>query len=279
MNLKGQIRKILKEGVKSWSTETKAFKNSDKGRQRFVALLLKRRHKELKEYNRGRREENPDFTGYSDDYDEFILGLKKGFPNYGGFGHMVQTTLTPDKENPLLVNADIPYLTMLMSEYILNYGEDTNERVDVVEENRLFDYIDAQFFDCSDKFFENMWDNILTGRSNYWNENIKDNMWAEIEDEVETAMAESEESGEDSEFDGDIRQEEDYFHSYWYYPLHSLGWDRITLCDWYKEYINLDDIQKHYFNPKDRDTHSNKIWSKIPIGHHNLYIIHRNSLF
>jgi hypothetical protein len=175
---------------------------------------------------------------------------------------------------------DPKYVAKLVAEYILNSGGgDTHERVDIVEEHELFDYIDAQFFDCSDQFFENMWDKILTGRSNYWNENIKENMWAEIEDEVESKMAEAEESDEYSEFDGDIRQEEDYFHSYWYYPLHSLGWDRMMLCDWYKEYINQDDIQKHFFSAKDGITDSNGKWGKFPITDANIYVIHRNSLF
>jgi hypothetical protein len=281
------IKRILKEesGKKymSWGSETKSLKPTDKSKQKFAEVILKNRHQFIKNYNQRRREGDATFHGYPDDYNEFILNLKNGFPTYEGFGHMIQTTLNPTIPNPLLMGTDIAYLTKLMTEYILNYGEESNERVDVVDDWEMSEYIDAQFFDCSDIFFEKVWDDLLSGKSNYWNEDLKDNMWSDIESEVVEKMQDVEWQEENGmEFDDveNLETERDYFMSYWYYPIHSLGWDKITLCEWYKEFINPSDIKDFFFNDKDKDSPSNNIWIKLPIGlGGSHYIINRNKIF
>ena len=76
------------------------------------------------------------------------------------------------------------FAVKLLTEYILNYqNEGEQQRVDVVPKNELFDYIKNQYYDCSDQFFEHMWDEVLSGRRNRWNEGVKDRMWLEIESE------------------------------------------------------------------------------------------------
>lgn len=278
------IKQILREQRerrnKSWAKETKPFKSPDKSRQKFIEVVLKKRHNFIKNYNQRQREENPDHVGYSDDYNEFILGLKNGFPTYEGFGHMVQTTLNPHVENPLLMGVDIPYLVKLMSEYVLNYGEETHERVDVVSKSDLVDYVSEQFFTCDKKFFEVIWDDVLSGRRNYWNEDTKERMWNEIQYEVEEKMENEGEDEEYSEFDGDIEKERDYFMSYWYYPIQSLGWDEMQLCEYYREYLDPADFVNYFFPDEKKNDKSNKVWAKLPgVGSEPLYIIHRNRLF
>ena len=275
------LKKIIRESLKSWDSETRSVSKRDKRQHKFAGLLLKKRHNELVEFNNSR--EDGYIGGYPNDFDEFMLLLKNSFPSYDGFGHVLQTTVGSRDLEKLFVGMDEKVVIKLISEYILNYGEgDTHERVDIVADNEIFDYIDAQFFDCSDTFFENVWDDLLSGKSNYWNEDLKDNMWSEIESEVVEKMEDTEWQEENGmEFDDveNLEIERDYFMSYWYYPIHSLGWDKITLCEWYKEFINQDDLQKHFFNPKEQHNKSNEIWNKLPIGDSVVYIINRNKLF
>ena len=282
------IRKLIKQVLreqrerrnKSWSKETKALKGADKSRQKFIEVVLKKRHNFIKTYNQRQREENPEHEGYSDDYDEFILGLKNGFPTYSGFGHMVQTTLNPTVDNPLLMGADIPYLVKLMAEYVLNYGEETHERVDVVNESDLVDYVNEQFFTCDKKFFEVIWDDVLSGRRNYWNEDVKERMWNELQPEIEERMDDEEWQEEWGINFESIDREEGYFMSYWHYPLQNLGWDEMQLCDYYREYLDPQDFVTYFFPDGKRSDDTNKIWSRLRgVGNDTVYIIHRNRLF
>lgn len=279
MSNKKIIKQILREETSSWSNDTKSFSALDKGQQRFAEVILKRRHRALVQYIQKRREEDGHYdSGYSEDYDEFILGLKNTFPNYSDFGHIIQTTMKND--NPIITGMDMLHMVRVVSEYIVNYGDvDSHERVDVVPSEDLLDYVNEQFFDCSNNFFETVWDKILVGRSNRWNEEIKDRMWEEIKDEVESKMSDDE--GEEySEFDGDIEKEEGYFHTYWYYPIQSLGWDEFSLCEFYRDYLNPQDFVEYFFNSEEINKGTNKDWDKLPLlDNGDVFIIKRNKLF
>lgn len=274
------IKQILREETSSWSRDTKSFKVKDRGQQRFAETILKRRHKEIVQYTQKKREEEPEYTsGYSEDFNEFMLELKNTFPEFGSFGHMIVTTL--NDKNPLLMGMDMLHIARVVSEYILNYGdESSNERVDVVPEDDLIGYINEQFFDCSNHFFETMWDDILSGRRNYWNEDVKERMWDEIQYEVEEKSEDEEWQEENGQEFESMGREKDYFMSYWHYPMQSLGWDKMMLCDFYREYLKPGDFKDYFFTKNEGSEESNKNWGKYYVGGHDrVYFIKRNELF
>jgi hypothetical protein len=267
------IKRILKEETKKgfWSTETKGFKNLDKRHLRVAEKILRQRHKEIIEYNRKKFKTE---TGYPEDFDEFIEVFKKGFPKYDFF-HQINVIITKGDVEKLLLPQS--FVIKILSEFILNHNnEGEQQRVDVVPKDELWDYVKDQYFDCSDDFFEHIWDEVLTGRRNYWNEGIKERMWEEIVGEVEERMEDEEWQEENAaEFDS-LSQEEDYFMSYWHYPLQSLGWDKWQLCDWYRYYITEEDMMKYFFGVGVESDH----WAKFSFGNEGMfYVINRNKLF
>jgi hypothetical protein len=270
MSLKDSIRKILRESKGSWSTETKGFSTAEKRHLKFAEIILKERHDDIINHYKTSGKEG----GYSEDYDEYILNFKRNFPEYGYF-HQINVM----DVKGYFEKYHIPPIfgVKLLTEYILNFqNEGEQQRIDVVPKDELWDYVKEQYFDCSKDFFEHIWDDVLSDRRNYWNEGIKDRMWSELQPELEERMEDEEWQEENGiEFD-DIRQEESYFHSYWHYPIQSLGWDEMQLCDYYREYITEEDIINYLFE-KNEDS---KDWAKFSIGNEGLcYIINRNKLF
>jgi len=282
MSLKDNIRKILREGINDkWSTETKALTPKEQAMFRMAEAILKDRHSELVKYYKQREEESgePTIDGYPNDFSEFILKLKSDFPKYDYF-HQIHVLLKQDKFKKTWVIPD-KYGIKLLTEYILNFqNEGEQQRVDVVAENDLWDYIKDQYFDCSREFFEHIWEEVLDGRRNYWNEDIKERMWEELQPELEDRMEDEEWQEENGvEFES-LSNEEMYFRSYWHYPIQNFGWDEMQLCDYYKEYITEEDIINYIFSDKSNYDTKDGTWGKFNIGDlGKVYIINRNKLF
>jgi hypothetical protein len=272
MSLRDKIIQILNEEKKGvWSTETKGFSRLDKGHLKFAEAILRERHSELVQYYKERGDNK---GNYPNEYDDFVLLLKSKFPTYNYF-HQIDVMAIQGYFDKYAI--PLLFGIKLLTEYILNYkNEGEQQRIDIVPEDELWDYVKEQYFDCSREFFEHMWDEVLSGRRTYWNEGIKDRMWDELQPELEERMEDEEWQEETGMQFDDIRQEESYFHSYWYYPLQSLGWDEMQLCDYYREYINEDDIINYFFKNKGESDN----WAKYGIGNEkNIYIINRNKLF
>lgn len=162
-----------------------------------------------------------------------------------------------ERHNPLLYDIPQKDAIKLMYEFIFNY-KNSGKRVgfDVVSDNDVYWYMRDRLFNCDDNFFQYVWDVFISDRSNYWNEQLKDRFWGEIEDEVIEKMEDEgwqEENG--ITFDS-LEQEKSYFKTYWHYPIDSLGWDRDQLCDYYRDILESKDrdtlykVLKHYKTPK-----------------------------
>ena len=179
-----------------------------------------------------------------------------------------------DKTNPLLERLDEEYCIRIVSNYILNYDESNKKiQVEVVSMGDLPTFLEENYFNCTDRFFEDVWDNLLSyGHTNKWGEVVKMKMWEEILPEVEEKM-EDEDFIEDNmvEF-GSLDKEQMYFLSYWYYPMQSLGWARQDLCEWYVETLGRNFISKMFIDRKLGDT------SKT-VGTNDAYYIFKMDLF
>jgi hypothetical protein len=162
-----------------------------------------------------------------------------------------------ERHNPLLYDIPQKDAIKLMYEFIFNY-KNSGKRVgfDVVSDNDVYWYMRDRLFNCDDKFFEYVWDVFISDRSNYWNEQLKDRFWGEIEDEVIEKMEDEEWQEENGVTFDSLEREKSYFKTYWHYPIDSLGWDRDQLCDYYRDILESKDrdtlykVLKHYKTPK-----------------------------
>lgn len=281
MSLRNRIKKILNEEKKGvWDKETKSLSLRERGSFKLAEVILKERHRELVQYNKKRDEESsaPIEGGYPNDYDEFIQKLKRDFPKYDYF-HQIEVMIREGMFDTYAI--PVFFSIKLLTEYILNYqNEGEEQRVDIVPKDEIWDYIKEQYFDCSREFFEHMWDEVLSGRTNYWNENVKERMWNELQPELEERMGDEEWQEENGvEFES-LSNEESYFYSYWHYPLQNFGWDEMMLCDFYKEYISEGDIMGYFFEDGSKYDSRHNAWGKFMMGDLGWgYVINRNKLF
>jgi hypothetical protein len=255
MSIKKHIRQILKEGEGESALYDKVGRSS---------LMYYYKQKKA-HYEKNEKELLP--------FDEWVDHLKKTYPSYGDFGHAVQVTAT---NSPILDGLSTEQKIKVLSDYILNHNEGGKKhRIDVVTENQLSDYVEDRLYDlnCTDTFFELVWDNILQDKRNRWNENIKGRMWMEIKDEVLDKMEDEEWQEENAISFDSIDREEDYFKSYWHYPIQNLGWDKMELCDWYGYYLDYTEVVN--FISKNKATYDYNLWSEFPLEGEKWYIIKR----
>jgi len=223
-NIKKNIKIILKE-------EKKRFLH-DRG----ANAILKLRYNTIYEYSLERyghewMEENK----WPGTFDFYINKIKNDFPNQDYTFEL--TRICNPNENPLVEGTGVEYCLRIVSNYILNYGVEDKVHYDVIQADFFGSFLEDNYFNCSDQFFEFVWDNVLSGKRNRWGESIKEKMWKEILPEVEEKMEEEDGDEDDNVGFESLDNEKMYFLSYWHYPLQSLGWTNQTLCDWYVDTV------------------------------------------
>jgi len=257
-NDRKNIKFILKE-------EEKRFLH-DRG----ANAILRLRHQEiynyvLEKYGEEWMEENK----WPGSFDTYINRIKKGFPDSDSSLEFARICNTDG--NPLVEGTGVEYCLKIVTNYILNYGVDDKVHYDVIQANSLGQFLEDNFFNCSDQFFEFVWDNVLSDKRNRWGESMKEKMWEEILPEVEEKMEEEDEDEDNIVGFESLDNEKMYFLSYWHYPLQSLGWRNQTLCDWYIDTVGKSTIYKILSEEKLSD------FTKINWGEN--YYIFKKELF
>ena len=145
--------------------------------------------------------------------------------------------------------------------------------MDVVREYEFERYIQKNYFKCTNKFFEFVWDIYLKDVRNHWNESPKDKYWEYVKDDVIEKIEDEEWQEENGVSFDDLNREKEYFMSYWHYPTDSLGWDRDDLCEFYKDMLSErgDEKLKEVIL-----FHDNQFISQSYIDHEFYYIIDKD---
>jgi hypothetical protein len=275
MKRRDKILKSLKKNtsfiLKEYDQMTSGFKEVEKRYWNLAhAIILKNFHERKNFHDNKYGKDNT----FPKTVEEYILSMKEDFPKYNNFGHSLQVMINP--ETDIVKGLPTEKLAKLISEYVINYGEEKQvTRVDVIPTDEIDDYLDKQIFVCTDKFFEWAWDNAFdTIHRDRWGYSIKEKMWSEIQDDVESRI---ENQSEDDlvQFD-DLNHEKGYFFTYWHYPKDNLGMDTWQMCDWYREY--LPKSPSNYFlsyilNQGNYDIEEYPLWGR------HYYFIKRNGLF
>ena len=153
--------------------------------------------------------------------------------------------------------------------------EESGERieVDVVKDYNFDYYLKENYFKCTDRFFEFVWDVYLKDARNHWNESPKDKYWEYVKDDVIEKMEDVEWQEENGVSFDDLNREKEYFMSYWHYPSDSLGWDRDDLCEFYKDMLSErgDEKLKQVILQ-----HDNQFVTSVFIGHEFYYVVDKD---
>jgi hypothetical protein len=264
MTLRNTIKKILLEN-----------NSVNKRYDKFAYNVIKYAYDNIRNYYKERGSENkfkPKFGSIENWIREiktrFFDPLEKQKPKYS------LDKIIDYRDNPLVEGIQKEDIIKIISEFILNF-EESGERieVDVIKEYNFEDYLQKNYFKCTNEFFKFVWDDYLRDKQNRWNENIKDKYWDYIKDDVIEKMEDEEWQEEnDVSFDG-LNHEKDYFISYWHYPMDSLGWDRDDLCEFYKDLLSErgDEKLKQVIL-----YHDNRFVSMMHIEHEFYYIIDKD---
>jgi hypothetical protein len=222
-NIKKNIKYILKEEEKKYLHD------------RGANAILKLRYGLIYDYALGQygaewMEENK----WPGTFDQYINKIKNDFPDQDSTIEL--SRICDTKRNPLVEGIGEEYCLRIVSNYILNYGENNKVYYDVINVESFSQFVEDNYFNCNEKFLEFVWDDVLN-TTNRWGVKTKEDMWEEILPEVEEKM-EDDEFIENNmvEFES-LDKEKLYFLSYWHYPLQSLGWTKESLCEWYVDTI------------------------------------------
>jgi hypothetical protein len=258
-NIKKNIKYILKEEEKKYLHD------------RGANAILKLRYGliydyALEQYGAEWMEENK----WPGTFDHYINKIKNDFPDQDST--MELSRICDTKRNPLVEGTGEEYCLRIVSNYILNYGIEDKVHYDVIQVDDFGQFLEDNFFNCNDQFFEFVWDDVLSNKRNRWGESMKEKMWEEILPEVEEKMEEEDEEEDNIVGFESLDNEKMYFLSYWHYPLQSLGWTNETLCEWYVDTIGKFTLNDILTKEKLSD------FAKI-VGIKNTYYIFKKKLF
>ena len=273
MTLRNTIKKILKENSRydRFTYNIKLNSRYDK----FAYNVIKYAHDNIRNNYRERGNEGK-FKSTIGSVEKWVRDIKTHFfdplekqkPKYG------LDKIINYNDNPLVDGIQKRDIIKIISEFILNF-EESGERieVDVVREYEFEDYVQKNYFKCTDRFFEFVWDIYLKDARNHWNENPKDKYWEYVKDDVIEKMEDVEWQEENGVSFDQLNNEKDYFMSYWHYPADSLGWDRDDLCEFYKDMLSErgDEKLKEVIL-----FHDNQFISQSYIEHEFYYIIDKD---
>ncbi len=264
MTLRNTIKKILKE-------DTKQNRRYDK----FAYNVIKYAHDNIRNYYIER--DNVDkFKSTIGSVETWIRNIKTHFfdplenqkPKYG------LDKIINYRDNPLVGGIQREVIIKIISEFILNFEESGEKiEVDVIKEYNFQNYVQNNYFKCTDVFFKFVWDEYLKNINDHWNETPKEKFWQYIVDDVIEKTQDEEWQEENGVSFDSLNREKDYFMSYWHYPMDSLGWDREDLCEFYK------DILSEKGDEKLKQVilyHDNQFISQTFISHNIYYIIDKD---
>lgn len=267
--LKNNIRKILLEETNKVS-ERLAKSIISLGRKNAIKNSI-----ELSEHLNMSTQWLIEKLGNSDE--EFIKNLKTDFlGRFADFSSLLYSILIFDTgnknlENPLLQNLNEIEVIKSVIEYVINYGTvDKKLEFYVVDMHDIRYFIEDNYFQCDDKFFEWTWDVLLSDPRSGYGKTKKELFWGEIESEVIEKMEDEEWQEETGVTFDSLEREKSYFLSYWHYPLDSLGWDKDQLCDYYKDILGNEKVKDTIL------TYESKNLRRILINGNIFYIINKN---
>ena len=273
MTLRNTIKKILKENSRydRFTHNIKLNSRYDK----FAYNVIKYAHDNIRNYYIERDNEDK-FKSTIGSVETWIRNIKTHFfdplekqkPKYS------LDKIINYHDNPLVDGIQKRDIIKIISEFILNF-EESGERIelDVVREYEFEDYVQKNYFKCTDRFFEFVWDVYLKDARNHWNESPKDKYWEYVKDDVIEKIEDEEWQEENGVSFDDLNREKEYFMSYWHYPTDSLGWDRDDLCEFYKDMLSErgDEKLKEVIL-----FHDNQFISQSYIEHEFYYIIDKD---
>ena len=273
MTLRNTIKKILKENSRydRFTYNIKLNSRYDK----FAYNVIKYAHDNIRNYYI-ERDNKDKFKSTIGSVETWIRNIKTHFfdplekqkPKYS------LDKIINYRDNPLVDGIQKRDIIKIISEFILNF-EESGERIelDVVREYEFEDYVQKNYFKCTDRFFEFVWDVYLKDDRNHWNESPKDKYWEYVKDDVIEKIEDEEWQEENDVSFDDLNREKEYFMSYWHYPTDSLGWDRDDLCEFYKDMLSErgDEKLKEVIL-----FHDNQFISQSYIEHEFYYIIDKD---